>query len=233
MTEDPPRAGQARVSSQLTKYGLGAAAVSALSLVSQSVSATIVPFSDSGSFVEGTMDDGDQPTITIGLADGSNLYLDPYGTLIDPGTTFEMVLGNGAGTYGGLWDNTGGVIGFYVAPTVLGSGSPINPTDPGVIAPYVGMPVRGGTALGDWTTGFTDQYVGFVTPLGNEGYLKVSWNPTSGLFSYNGGAIEDSGADLTTPAAASSSAPEPGTLALLCAGAVGLARRRRALKAAA
>ena len=131
-----------------------------------------------------------------------------------------------------MWDNSGAVGGpkTYPVVSVLGPGAAINPTG-GFDFNDWGMAVYDGTPYGAWTSAFTDQYIGFSTSLGNEGYLQVSWDPATGLFSYNNGALETTGADLTTPRAA---VPEPGTLALLCAGAVAAARyRRRTLSALA
>ncbi|MFO1430023.1 MAG: PEP-CTERM sorting domain-containing protein [Candidatus Competibacteraceae bacterium] len=206
---------------RLLEYSLGAAAVatSAVVLAPQEAGAAIVPFSASGSFVEGTVNDGDQSTITIPLPDGTNLLLD-----------------QGNGQYvldfqvpGGLWDNSGAVGSYKTYPvvSVLGPGAAINPTG-GFDHNDWGMAVYDGTPYGAWTSAFTDQYIGFETSLGHKGYLQVSWDPATGLFSYNNGALETSGADLTTPGAV----PEPGTLALLCAGAVAAARYRRRMLSA-
>ena len=211
-----------KTTAKLREYSLSVVAIATgAALLPQQAEAAIVTFADSGSFIEGTVDDGDQATIDISLADGSTLSLD---TDISP-TTFGMGLSGSSG----LWDHTDLVYtGKYwnPIPSVLGAGININPTDPsGVITPNIGMPIGGGTTFGDWTTAFTDQYVGFQTSVGNKGYLKVSWNPVSGLFSYNGGAIEDTGADLLT-GASPAAVPAPSALILFCTGLVGLARRR-------
>jgi len=106
----------------------------------------------------------------------------------------------------------------------------INPTG-GFVYNDVGIAVNNGISQGGWTSAFTDQYIGFSTSLGNEGYLQVSWDPATGLFSYNNGALETTGADLKTGELAAA-VPEPGTLALLCAGAVAAARYRRRILSA-
>lgn len=204
---------------RLRQYGLGAAAIAsgALALAPQEADAAIVPFSDSGSFIANAGDDTPQTYVLIGLGDGTPLYLN--------GSNYGNSYKNGLFMAAGAWDSSGSKAGYgYAAvPSVLGPNAPINPNSAGYGKNgEAAIPAFLGYTFDDWSTAFTDQYIGFMTFAGNEGYLKVSWDPFSHLFSYNGGAVATEGEQLLT-----GQIPEPGTLALLAAGAVGLLRRRR------
>ena len=206
-----------RTLGRLKDYSLGAAAIATgvFGLASQEANAAIVQFSDSGSLTVGTASNA-----SINLADGGSLFL-------GAGTGY-LYFSSGSG---GQWDNSGKVPGYTdVIPRVLGANTAINPTKAGPYYNQAGNPVLGGLKQAGWTSSFTDQYVGFLDGVGDKGYLKVSWDATNEVFSYNGGAIENSGGALSTPAdplPPPAVVPEPGSLALLVAGAVGLARRRR------
>ena len=85
----------------------------------------------------------------------------------------------------------------------------------------------GGTPQADFV-GDVSGYIGFITKFGNKGWLKVAFNSTSGLFSYDGGAVATAGEELTagqTVAAVPEPASVLGTLGLLSAGM--FVRRRR------
>lgn len=207
-----------RVNPKLKQYGIGAAAIAgAFGLIAQDANAAIVPYSSSGSIA---LSSNDQ--IFANLPDGTFVSI-----LTNGGNSMIFMLNNN-----GRWDNTG-EFGGMGALSVLGANSAINATAAAgayylnwAFSNYNG-PVNAG-----WASSFVDQYVGFKTTLGHEGYLKVSWDVATGILTYNGGAIEDTGADLTTPGGAAPAAvPEPGVLALLATGAVGALRRRRASRA--
>ena len=208
-----------KIQNRLYEYSLSAVALATgAAFLPQQAQAAVITFADSGSFVEGTVDDGDQAVIAINLPDGSQLLLDDDFSSDD----FTLNL-----SLGGLWDNNGTAgISKYGIPRVLAAGAAINPSSVSAV-PHKASIVDFGTAQGDWASAFTDQYIGFQTSMGNEGYLKVSWNPGAGLFSYNGGAIENTGGDILSSEGESGSVPAPTALALLCAGAVGLARQRK------
>lgn len=210
----PPN--QKQLASYLTA-GLGA------SCLAVTADAAIVTFSNSGSFIEGTVDDGDQPTISFSLPDGSGLMIDSYGSP----SFFELNL-SGLGRFtgpSGVWveDYYG-----YQFPIInlLGFGDPIfahsSTSSYSNSATLVGY----GEPQADFT-GDVSGYLGFVTEFGNKGWLKVAFNSTTGLFSYDGGAVATAGEELTAGQIAA--IPEPasvlGTIGLLSAGM--FVRRRR------
>jgi hypothetical protein len=202
---------------RLKEYGLSAVAIVAgvAALAPQEAEAAIIPFSDSGSFIEGTVDNGDQATISIALGDGTELWLDS--DTAGNSLSFQVPFGQG-------WDATGQTVSknYFLVPSVLPANSSISINT----ASTQSFAVKSSAPNGTWTNAFTDQFIGFSTVNANKGYLKVSWNPASGVFSYNGGALENTGASLLT-GALPAAVPEPGTLALLVAGAAVMARRRR------
>jgi hypothetical protein len=217
---------------RLREYSLGAAAITtgAFALAPQEAGAAIVQFSDSGSYYQGThWPNGDQAQIDINLGDSTTLRLD-WGGAPDY-LNFDLMNGGG-------WDASGpgGYLDYYYTPRILSKGDAIHPIPSVAGYSTAAYGVTAGVPELGWDVAFTDKYLGFRTGAGNEGYLKVSWDPSTGLFSYNGGAIENTGADLLagqSPSGGGGSVPEPGILALLAAGAVGLARRRQAMKLAA
>jgi len=127
----------------------------------------------------------------------------------------------GTGTFG-----VGSYPSNYPGISLLGSGDMIfaNPASP---YPFAGVLVIGGTPQADFV-GDVSGYIGFVTEFGNKGWLKVAFNSTNGLFSYDGGAVATAGEELTagqTVAAVPEPASVLGTLGLLSAGM--FVRRRR------
>jgi hypothetical protein len=213
------------VQTRLRLYSLGALGVAggALALLPQQASAGVIPFEFEGtaSLTSGTgsnasvalPDNGDPNTSKLGVAwtgldsAGAN---DPYLAVKevqtwDHNTTVEVSGSN------------------YAVPSVLNPGFPINPTEVTLEPATNGFAyiVLGGQPLGDWVTSFEDKIIGFETQNGNLGFLNVSWNVETLTLTWKNGGL------ITTDV------PEPTTLALLAAGAVGLARRRRASQALA
>ena len=208
-----------RTLGRLKDYSLGAAAIATgvFGLAPQEANAAIVQFSNSGSLTVGTAS-----SATINLVDGGSLFFSAGADYLYLRSSYGL---------GGQWANSG-AIGNDVVPSVLGANTAINADYAAVTSPQAANPVLGGVKQAGWTTSFTDQYIGFVDGMGDKGYLKVSWDAVGEVFSWNDGAIQTGGSDLSTPGAAlppnPAAVPEPGSLALLVAGAVGLARRRRA-----
>jgi hypothetical protein len=197
------------------------AAVSAGTLAS-TASAAIVTFSDSGSFIEGTVDDGDQPTITIPLAGGENLFIDPYGgarwlSLAFNNDFFARTTTNGRFTGAA---GTGYSV-SYPRINLLSYGDAIYANNSGD-NPFAAGLVNNGIPQADFV-GDVSGYIGFITPLGNKGWIDVGYNSTTGLFRYNGGAVGTGGTNLTA-----GQVPEPSTAVLsLGALAAGAFIRRR------
>ena len=194
------------------------AAVSCSTLAS-TASAAIVTFANSGSFIEGTVDNGDQPTITIALPGGENLYIDGFNGSASIDLTFGTDFNtstNGRFTGSGVSYNI-----YYPGLDLLSYGAPIFANNSGIF-PQVGYVVLDGTPQADFV-GDVSGYIGFVTPLGNKGWMDVAYNSTTGLFQYNGGAVATAGEDLLA-----GQVPEPSTAVLsLGALAAGAFIRRR------
>ncbi len=210
---------------RMPQYLLGAATAGA-ALTPQRSEAGTVAFSDSGSFTVSVSYSGS----TIALPDGSSLSFGPsYGPVGTPGLGFGMSGTTGQWAYSQTYTS---VLKQYPIPDVLAPSTLISTTSLRDTA----LAVVNGTPNGDFTTAFSSQYVGFKTEYGNYGYLEVSWDPTTQLFQWNGGAVETSGASLFTPSATPvpEATSQSGLLALFVTGAVHqLARRRsRASKAA-
>lgn len=210
----PPN--QKQLASYLTA-GLGAGCLAV------TADAAIVTFSNSGSFTEGTVNDGDQTTILLTLPDGSSLSIDPFG-----GSRYlDLSLSNS-----GRFTGPGGVFGYYATPIIslLGFGDPIFAHTSTSDYPNLAMLVEDSDPQADFI-GDVSGYLGFVTQFGNEGWLKVAFNSTTGLFSYDGGAVATAGEELTAGQTVAA-VPEPtgvlGTLGLLSAG---MFLRRRKLAA--
>ena len=201
-------------SNQLAFYLTGLAGAAALTGTSQGAT---VSFADSGSFYQGLSTTPDVPTVNISLPDTSVLNLDPG----DSGNYLELIFNSD-------WHSTGRFTGSstfqngYPGVSLLQFGDAISANNSGSYAGVASLVNDGTVQLG--FTGNVSGYVGFVTPLGNKGWLAVTYNSTSGLFTWNGGAVETSGGDLTAGATA---IPEASSAALLALGAVGMLRRRR------
>jgi hypothetical protein len=189
-----------------------------------SADAAIVLFADSGSFIEGTVNNGDEPTIFVPLGDGSTLTIDPYQG------PFFLELGFVGGFFNPGRFTGSGIFGLYPGVSLLCLGDPIYANNSGSF-PFVGSLVQAGTPQSDFI-GDVAGFIGFVTPNGNEGWLEVSFNSATGLFGYYGGAVATAGEELTAGANTISAIPEPasmlGTMGLL---ASGLMIRRRKLAA--
>ena len=203
---------QKHLASYLTA-GLGA------SCLAVTADAAIVTFSNSGSFIEGTVDDGDEPTLSFALPDSSQLT-------IDAGTSalYLQLKLSGAGRFTG----PNNVFSSYDFPVVslLDFGDPIFANYAPSGYPSHAQLVHDSTPQLDFT-GDVSGYLGFVTEFGNKGWLQVAFNSATGLFSYDGGAVATAGEELTAGEIAA--VPEPasvlGTLGLLSAGM--FVRRRR------
>jgi|GEM_PF-6208373 len=214
-----------RVSESTTRlafYLTGLAGTAALTSTSQGA---IVTFSDSGSFYQGLSGQPDQPMINVTLPDTSLLKLDPYFS----GTYLDLSLAKAGHTTdlydtAGRFTGTGTVFGGqYPGVSLLQAGDAISANNSSSV-PWIASLVNNGTPLPGFT-GNVSGYIGFVTPVGNEGWLKVTYNSGTGLFSYDGGAVETSGAPLL--AGQVGAVPEPSVAALLALGAVGVLHRRR------
>jgi len=203
---------------QLASYltaGLGAGCLAV------TADAAIVTFSDSGSFIEGTVDDGDQTTSSLTLPDGSSLS-------IDSGTSrffLDLALSST-----GRFTGPGGVFGNgdyeYPIISLLGLGDPIFAHTSSSTYSATAMLVYNSLPQADFT-GDVSGYLGFVTEFGNKGWLKVAFNSVTGRFSFDGGAVATAGEELTAGQIAA--IPEPasvlGTIGLLSGGM--FVRRRR------
>ena len=201
-------------SNQLAFYLTGLAGAAALTGTSQGAT---VSFADSGSFYQGLSSTPDVPTVNIPLPDTSVLNLDPGSS----GNYLEL-------TFDSNWDGNGRFSGTgtfhsqYPGISLLQFGDSISANNSGTY-PGRGSLVANGVPQAAFT-GNVSGYVGFVTPLGNKGWLAVSYNSSNGLFTWNGGAVETSGGPLTAGAAV---VPEASSAALLALGAIGMLRRRR------
>ncbi len=186
--------------------------------LARTASAAIVTFSNSGSFIEGTVDDGDQPTISITLPDTSLLKIDS-----EPGSNFLDLSFSNMGYLARFTGSGTLTSGFYTYPSVslLNLGDTIFANNAGDFPSFASI-VNNGTPQNDFV-GDVSGFIGFITPLGNKGWLDVAFNSTTGLFQYNGGAVATAGEDLLAGAV-----PEPSTAVLsLGALAAGAFIRRR------
>lgn len=197
-------------------------AVVSVGTLAGTADAAVITFSNSGSFIEGTVDDGDQPVIVISLGDGTELQIDPYFLSTGLELSFTAISGRftGVGTFFG---------GFYPGISLLSFGDSIFANNSGTY-PYIAKLVKGEIPQSDFV-GDVSGYIGFVTPNNNKGWLSVDFNSATGLFAYNGGAVATMGEDLTAGATAVSAIPEPSsalaTIGLL-AGGMMIRRRKQA-----
>ena len=131
---------------------------------------------------------------------------------------------SGFGDPSGRFTGTGTFYGGeYPGVSLLQTGATIFANNSGT-SPYIGSLVAPSNVQPGFV-GNVNGYVGFIDTLGNEGWLKVAYNSSTGLFSYDGGAVETSGAPLL--AGQVGAVPEPSVAALLALGAVGVLHRRR------
>lgn len=83
-----------------------------------------------------------------------------------------------------------------------------------------------GSVTADFTTSFTDMYLGFRTGNGNYGYIEIDWTYSNGqgtLYLGSGAYQDIAGIAITTPSA---SVPEPSTLIIFAVAMIGFASRR-------
>ena len=203
---------------QLTFYLTGLAGAAALTGTSQGA---IVAFIDSGSFYQGLVSTPDVPTLNITLPDTSVLNLDPG----SDGKYLDLSFNKTGYSFGsdGRFTGSGSFHSIYAGISLLHLGDAISANNAGSY-PGFGMVVYN-TVPQPGFTGNVSGYLGFVTPLGNKGWLAVSYNSANGLFTWDGGAVETAGGSLT--AGQLTLAPEPSSAALLAFGAIGMLRRRR------
>ena len=86
--------------------------------------------------------------------------------------------------------------------------------------------VLDGVVTADFTTSFTDMFLGFKTGNGKYGYIEIDWIFSQGqgtLYLGNGAYENVAGVAIVTP---STDVPEPSTLAIFALGMIGLASRR-------
>jgi hypothetical protein len=183
--------------------------------------AAIVQFFDSGSFIEGTVDNGDQTTIPVPLGDGSTLEIDSDGYGLNLELTFS-------GPSTGRFTGTGTfLIGLYPGVSLLHHGDPIYANNSGS-SPSIGSLVVASIPQYDFELADAG-FVGFVTPNGNKGWLAVGFYPSTGQFGFYGGAVATAGEELTAGSLGGSPIPEPAsalsTMGLLASGL--LIRRRK------
>jgi len=193
------------------------AAVSCGTLAS-TASAAIVTFSDSGSFTEGRLDDvSDQPISNITLPDSSFLKIDPgfSGAYLILSLNPDGGRFTGTGTIPTLYTTFAGISLLNLGDSIFAN------NDSPQYANYAVI-VNSGTPQSDFV-GDVSGYIGFITANGNKGWLDVAYNSATGLFQYNGGAVETAGGSLTA-----GQVPEPSTAVLsLGALAAGAFIRRR------
>jgi hypothetical protein len=202
-----------------TRLGGYLTAAVTCSTIASTASAAIVTFANSGSFIEGTVDNGDQPTITIALPGGENLFIDPFNSPSFLDLTFDtsFTVTNGRFTGSGLSIASS----LYPGLDLLSYGDSIFANNSGYY-PAKGSVVSQGTPQSDFV-GDVSGFIGFITPLGNKGWMDVAYNSTTGLFQYNGGAVATAGENLRAGVV-----PEPSTAVLsLGALAAGAFIRRR------
>ena len=212
---------------KLLVYGVSAGAVT----VSSSASATVLtfPVSETGNNLSFYFDpaSGDLTTMSTGTTDETFSL-----------TTTSYVEGSGPKAGKTVYTNTASASG-------MGSGIEVKPTSTSkVLENGQGATIGSGSTFSPsgtlfsnydvftavyspWTPG-TQGYLGFEFSTGGQtdyGYADLTFNgpfAAEGSYTLNGLAYDDSGASIQT-------APEPGTIAMLVAGAAGAAvwRRRR------
>ena len=210
----------AESSNQLALYLTGLAGVATLTGTSQGA---IVTFNSSGSFYQGLASTPDEPTINIPLPDTSVLNLDPgaNGSYLDLAfdATGYLYASNGRFTGTGTFFNS------YAGISLLQLGDTISANNSGSY-PGFGLLVDDTIPQSSFT-GNVSGYIGFVTPLGNKGWIDVAYNSSTGLFAWDGGAVGTAGEPLT---AGLTAVPEPSSAALfaLAVGGMAMLRRRKA-----
>ena len=209
----------AESSNQLAFYLTGLAGAAAITGTSQGVT---VDFINSGSFYQGLASTPDEPTVPITLGDGCILQLDPgsSGAYLDLRITTST---NGAN---GRFTGTGTFHG-YPEVSLLHLGDAISANNAGNYLNFCNIVYN--LNVEPAFTGNVNGYIGFVTDLGNKGWIKVAYNSSTGLFSWNNGAVGTSGSPLT---AGQTAVPEPSSAALLALAVGGMSMLRLRRKAA-
>ena len=222
-------------STKLKSYLVSSSVLTALAASSQGAIALIDDPAAFGSFFEGgNVNDGDQATVTIGLPDGTQLFLDPK---VGNGYELGSELFVGLST-GGKWAGSGfGVIqgSYYFRSTgLLTAGDFVYGTNifSSNSLAFLASSSPGYENIAPSLVGNNSGYFGFETVDGHKGWIAVSYDSTTGLFTYNGGAVE---MEIGAPLAAGDVGviPEPSSALLALAGIGGAVLRRRRKNVAA
>ena len=210
----------AKSSNQLPLYLAGLAGSAALATTGQGA---IVDFTNSGSFYQGLASTPDEPTVPITLGDGCILQLDPGAN----GTYLDLKMTTSTGGANGRFTGTGSFFG-YPEVSLLHLGDAISANNAGSYPNFVDIVYN--LNVEPAFTGNVNGYIGFVTDLGDKGWIEVAYNSSTGLFSWDGGAVATAGESLTAGQLAV--VPEPSSAALLALAVGGMSMLRLRRKAA-
>jgi hypothetical protein len=202
----------------------------ALSGAAVSAHASLISFDINTSLTQGGNGNvADEATRFFTLADTSQLA-SKLVLSVDPdtdGKTLTLSLNSGGFAVTSLSTD---VLKLYSAGDVL-SGSAVLITEGSTTPAYA---MSSNAVASDWTSDFSNSYLAFVTAAGNYGYVQASWNYNAsshkGSLSLGSGVLETTaGKSLTIvdPAVAAGQVPEPGSIAILGIGLLGVAASRR------